>query len=507
MKKTVLTCTLAITFLCGLCACHSPKQATPNAGSMPIPSRASLTPESTAGIIPTVGTTPTNRIPPTAVSPARSTPTPIPLPTPRSHEESYTVQAGDTLNNIALQYQLSVAELQAANQLSNPDWLFIGQSLLIPVPMISEMAPDFWILPDAELPYGPSSIGFDAAALIASSQGPLSRYSETDTEGQTLRGDQIVHKVARENSVNARLLLALLEYEAHWLRPGKEVPPDLSGTLYTYLSHSANQLLYAEGLFRRGQLGIWTLADNSRFQIPEGLNPATAALQYYFSLRLGRVAWLEAVSENGFQKLYRELFGDPFAFEQAYLPADLQIPELALPFASGDLWYFTGGPHFGWGSGSAWAALDFAPSSGEDLPTEACYQSQVPVLAAIDGLVVYSDDGSVVIDLDKDGFEQSGWTLLYLHIAKDGRVPVGTLVATGDVIGVPSCEGGYSTATHFHLARRYNGIWIEADGPLPFVMDGWRAHSFGTVYDGYLEKNGIRIEAYNGRSKINEIYK
>ncbi len=110
-----------------------------------------------------------------------------------------------------------------------------------------------------------------------------------------------------------------------------------------------------------------------------------------------------------------------------------------------------------------------------------------------------------MIDLDGDGSEQTGWTILYMHIATEGRVPAGTRVEPGDLIGYPSCEGGVSSGTHFHIARRYNGIWIEAGGSIPFTMDGWVAEGTGTVYDGYLVKDGNSVEAYNGRSEINQI--
>jgi hypothetical protein len=49
----------------------------------------------------------------------------------------------------------------------------------------------------------------------------------------------------------------------------------------------------------------------------------------------------------------------------------------------------------------------------------------------------------------------------------------GTLVEQGDALGHPSCEGGRSTGKHVHLARKYNGEWIAADGPIPFVLSGW----------------------------------
>jgi LysM repeat protein len=46
----------------------------------------------------------------------------------------HTVQAGESLLSIALLYGVTVEELQEANDLDNPDAIFIGQQLIIPVP-------------------------------------------------------------------------------------------------------------------------------------------------------------------------------------------------------------------------------------------------------------------------------------------------------------------------------------------------------------------------------------
>jgi LasA protease len=68
-------------------------------------------------------------------------------------------------------------------------------------------------------------------------------------------------------------------------------------------------------------------------------------------------------------------------------------------------------------------------------------------------------------------------------------VGVGKQLRLDDLIGHPSCEGGFSTGTHVHLARKYNGEWIEADGPLPFVLSGWVAKAGSRQYSGSLVKN------------------
>ncbi|MBP7227520.1 MAG: M23 family metallopeptidase, partial [Longilinea sp.] len=149
----------------------------------------------------------------------------------------------------------------------------------------------------------------------------------------------------------------------------------------------------------------------------------------------------------------------------------------------------------------AWAALDFAPP-GEP---QGCVVSENWVTAVADGVVTYAGDGVVILDLDGDGFEQTGWSIFYLHIDSYQRVKAGTRVRAGDRLGHPSCEGGVSKATHVHIARRYNGEWISADGALPFVMDGWVAQSAGVAYDGVLVRGEQVVEAWDRFLPENQI--
>ena len=65
-------------------------------------------------------------------------------------------------------------------------------------------------------------------------------------------------------------------------------------------------------------------------------------------------SWENAVSSNGIYKTYATFFGDPLAGDaEVLVPQGLQQPELTFPFPSGQTWFFTGGPHGGWGIGSA----------------------------------------------------------------------------------------------------------------------------------------------------------
>jgi hypothetical protein len=121
------------------------------------------------------------------------------------------------------------------------------------------------------------------------------------------------------------------------------------------------------------------------------------------------------------------------------------------------------------------------------------------------GVVVRSDFGAVVVDLDGDGYAGTGWTITYMHLADNERVGVGTRVQTGDALGHPSCEGGYSNGTHTHIARTYNGRWVAADGSLPFVMGGWESTGLGREYDGLLVRGEEVREACECREETNAI--
>jgi murein DD-endopeptidase MepM/ murein hydrolase activator NlpD len=117
------------------------------------------------------------------------------------------------------------------------------------------------------------------------------------------------------------------------------------------------------------------------------------------------------------------------------------------------------------------------------------------VTAMADGVITRSARGEVVQALDPSGDDRIGWSVLYLHIGADDRIPLGTRVHRGDRIGHPSCEGGISTGAHVHLVRRYNGEWINATGAIPFVMSGWTALEASAEYDGYLTRGSARREA------------
>jgi murein DD-endopeptidase MepM/ murein hydrolase activator NlpD len=128
-----------------------------------------------------------------------------------------------------------------------------------------------------------------------------------------------------------------------------------------------------------------------------------------------------------------------------------------------------------------------------------CYVSPNWVTAAVPGVIARSGEGYVVLDLDGDGDEHSGWTLVYLHIDDYERIAAGTQVQVGDKLGHPSCQGGVSTGTHLHFSRRYNGEWIPVEceecmpgaSVPPFGIGEWTARGFtAQEYQGYMTRPG-----------------
>lgn len=439
---------------------------------------------------------------------------PHPLPPIRTDPDSYQVQPGDTLGLIASRYGISLELLSEANQLVNPNLLEVGQILTVPAPPPQNPGLSFKVIPDSELVYGPYSVIFNVEEFVQKQAGFLSTYKE-EIGDVSWSGAQIVQRVAQDYSVNPRLLLAVLEHQSGWVTQkspkksganARDYPigwadPQRKG-LYRQLNWAANNLNRGYYLWRAGAIGSWLLSDGDIVPIDPTINAGTAAVQQMYAFLFDRKKWEIAVSSEGLFAVYNALFGYPFDYAfDPITPRDLNQPVMQLPIEPGVVWSFTGGPHGGWGDGSAWAALDFGP------PGEAmgCVPSDAWVAAVADGLILRTGDGVVIQDLDGDGLEQTGWVVLYMHVDQVDRVQPGVFVKAGDRIGHPSCEGGVSSGTHLHLARRYNGEWIAADQEIPFILDGWVSSSLGKEYDGYLNRGGKKIEAYAGNSDINQI--
>ncbi len=458
--------------------------------------------------------------------------TPMPTPeglvfeTPTEGPVTYIVQAGDYPGSIAAQYGITLEELLTANNLTEADIIYPGQQLIIPGATASPASASqqiantgaqassdyFKIIPDSELVYGPLTSMLDVESYVQQKGGHLAYYTQ-DVDGETLTGAQIVERVAQNYSVSPRLLLAVLEYRSAWVTNPNPAPSTLDTPmgyidnyrvgLYRQMAWTADRLNEGFYRWREGKVQSWTLIDGTEVQVQPGINPGTAGVQNLFAHLDGFDTWQIDTGKDGLFSTFSSMFGYPFDMAiEPFIPSNLAQPQLILPFVPGETWQFTGGPHGGWDTGSAWAALDFAPPG----PPGGCAQTPFWVTAVADGLIVRTGGGQVIQDLDGDGLEQTGWVILYMHIDTNDRVPVGTYVHAGEKIGRPSCEGGVSSATHLHIARKYNGMWVDAGDPvIPFVMDGWTAVGGPNEYDGHLSRGADVIESWDGVNPINEI--
>jgi len=423
--------------------------------------------------------------------------------TPGSSTLYYT-QSGDTLPVVATHFGVDVSTIGFSSPLPEEGLIDPGTPLVIPS-SLTDTSPSEQILPDSEFVFSGTAIGFDTTSFTNIADGHLSIYKEYLGSVGWKTGPELIDKVSLENSVNPRLFLALLEYKSHWVRGSptnfaENVYPlgyqnERYKNLFLQSTWAVQELSIGYYGWRSGTLTDLTFPDGTRIRIAPDLNAGSVAIQYFFSRSLNPPEWAQAIDPRvGFPALYTEMFGDPWVRAkdiEPLFPAGLKQPNLVLPFDPNREWSFTGGPHSAWEHEGPQAALDFAPSTD----SSGCVVSEKWVVASAPGLVVRSSNGVVMLDLDGDNHEQTGWNLLHLHIATKDRAKLGSWLEMDDHIGFPSCEGGVSTGTHLHFARKYNGEWIIADGPLPFILSGWTAHAGSKPYEGTLTKGDRTITA------------
>ncbi|HMK09834.1 MAG TPA: hypothetical protein VK449_12465 [Anaerolineales bacterium] len=433
---------------------------------------------------------------PTPTTLSTSAPSPPASPTPDWSTPGPTFEvrtaSGDTLE--ALSGRLGVEPWQVASDEALEPGVLLAPGTVARAPnLLGAVTPGVSLIPDGEVVDSPSAAGFDVGTYVQLAGGWLASYQEEIAPGRWAGGATIVRKVADELSVNPRLLLALIEYRNGGLFgvPADPASPYPLGFriagrsgLYQELMIAATQLNVGYYGWREGALVDIRFDDGTAVRLHPALNPGTAAVMHLMAVLLPRAQWNDSLyGSASLPALATSLFGDLWARSpDPILPPDLTQPMLELPFAPGQRWSLTGGPHPAWNAGTPRGALDFSPISGG----AACDVSPWWATAAAPGVIARADANAVALDLDGDGREQTGWVLVYLHLAQQGMIAAGTRVEAGTPLGHPSCEGGRATGKHVHIARKFNGEWIAADGPVPFVLSGWRAVADKRDYYGSL---------------------
>ena len=429
----------------------------------------------------------------------------------------YVTQTGDTVAAIAAHFNTSVEEILAANpQLPITTTLSSGQALQVPAYYFSLGGPTFKIVPDGEFVYGPATQDFDVAAYLESQPGFLKTLSAFVAGRQRTSADTIQY-VAEQYSLNPKLLLALLEWRSGALTQAGVPPAVIANPLgladgdpgfYLQTLWAAEQLSIGYYGWRAGTLTTIPFRDTYSSRVDMYQNAGTVGVQYLLAQMFPHDEFDAVAGPEGFAKTYHALWGNPWTTDRPgsdVIPGSLAQPELLLPFPPNQTWSLTGGPHAGWGNDLPWSALDFGPPEGTG-----CAASALWITASAPGLIVRNHDNTLALDVDGDGHEQTGWVLFYFHMAERDLIAAGAQVKVGDLLGHPSCEGGRATGTHVHIARKYNGEWIPADGIVPgivpFVIGGWTAEQGDAPYEGRLTRVGAWVEACTCSTAANTIY-
>jgi len=144
MRKTILGAFLAVSLMvlmaCGKVITPQPTVVPPLAGTSTSAPTSTPRPTATAPFLPPVAT-------------ATATITPAPT--------IHVVQEGETLLSIAYEYGVSVQALQAVNNIENPQFLQVGQRLVIPTgEEMTETAPGLLLPTPTPLPFDVQGVAF-----------------------------------------------------------------------------------------------------------------------------------------------------------------------------------------------------------------------------------------------------------------------------------------------------------------------------------------------------------
>lgn len=156
--------------------------------------------------------------------------------------------------------------------------------------------------------------------------------------------------------------------------------------------------------------------------------------------------------------------------------------QLGLPWAAGETWVLTGGPHSAAGS-AARSAIDFAGGSGN-------------IRAARDGVAYTYASCPNFIRIAHGG----GWTTTYYHVANIA-VRNGQSVSRGTYLGRTSAQvgcGGSATGAHVHFALEVNSVPYAVHG---VDIGGWTVENGAAAYAGCMVrvKDGVRRCASQGQ--------
>ena len=270
---------------------------------------------------------------------------------------------------MARRYKVEANEITSPKILPAEGILDTGTLLIIPDrrDKAAQYTSHAQLIPDSEIIFSISALDFDVAQYTRNAGGYLSTYREYLGSTGWMTGAAALERSALENSINPRLLLAILDYEAQWVRGApsddfhKTYPLGYENFrnkgMFLQFGWAINQLSTGYYGWRNGKLTQITFEDGTRYQLDPSLNAGTVAIMYYFSKQHSLNEWLRIIDPNsGFALFYANMFGDPWSRADGagpIYPPSLAQPEMTLPFEMNTEWAYTGGPHSAWGDEGA----------------------------------------------------------------------------------------------------------------------------------------------------------
>ena len=236
----------------------------------------------------------------------------------------YYSQSGDTVPSVAKRFNVTEEEVTSSEQLSPTGLIKPGTLLIIPDRIDNNTTPNIQIIPDSEIIFSGTAVDFNVKTYVKQAGGHLSTYREFLNSTGWSTGAQIIERAAYENSINPRLLLAVLEYESRWVH-GQ--PIDALHTDYPMgfmdiryksgfmqIVWAVNQLSIGYYGWRAGTLTELQFPDGTKLRLDPNLNAGTVAIQYLFSRLHSQSQWAQIINpETGFPAIYAQMFGDPWA--------------------------------------------------------------------------------------------------------------------------------------------------------------------------------------------------
>jgi len=386
---------------------------------------------------------------------------------PRVH----VVQPGETLAAIAAQYDVSVQAIVDANDITDPDLIYAGQSLVIPAPAGAAPA---------------NAISQPSSAMPAASTTRTWRVTP-----HAMRPREDLSSLARRLGLEPeQLLQANGPARAEFLltEPEIRIPAPSSANLPPPFV----QVAYTPTIVR-GRTGVARVTLNKRIPPRARFNEQSLTFVYEGLSDLGhRYSALiptDALLEPGLFPLIIEIGQTTVRREIDILPGDYLVQNIVLPPSKGGilrdrtrvreeltrvqkvwanvtperLWRgpfrfpigeghvqtspfgtrrsYNGGPVSSFHAGSDWAASEGAP-----------------ILAPADGVIALADElfvrgGAVIIDHGM-GVYSNFWHLSSIDVEPGQRV------ARGQPIGLVGTTG-LSTGAHLHWELRINGMAVE----------------------------------------------